>query len=101
MFCPLCGSHIEMEASNFCPYCGQPLDTVWQQKTVAQSTASRETSFDTFCRGGRWRRLRSSCILHEAIVYPCIDLFAVQCNRTDIGSVGRSNGNHAYGSVAR
>lgn len=48
MFCPLCGSHIEMEASNFCPYCGQPLDTVWQQKTVAQSTASRETSFDTF-----------------------------------------------------
>ena len=22
MFCPLCGSHIEMEASNFCPYCG-------------------------------------------------------------------------------
>ena len=43
MFCPLCGSHIEMEASNFCPYCGQPLDTVWQQKTVAQSTA-----FDTF-----------------------------------------------------
>lgn len=101
MFCPLCGSHIEMEASNFCPYCGQPLDTVWQQKNRCAINGIARDLVRYLCRGGRWRRLRSSCILHEAIVYPCIDLFAVQCNRTDIGSVGRSNGNHAYGSVAR
>ena len=98
MFCPLCGSHIEMEASNFCPYCGQPLDTVWQQKTVAQSTASRETSFDTFAVAADGA---DSVAVASSMRQSSIDLFAVQCNRTDIGSVGRSNGNHAYGSVAR
>lgn len=48
MFCPFCGSCIETEDSDFCSYCGRPLDAVRQQKTVAHSAASRETPDDAF-----------------------------------------------------
>ncbi|MDB1496237.1 zinc-ribbon domain-containing protein [Bifidobacterium adolescentis] len=51
MFCPFCGSRIETEDSDFCSYCGHPLDAVGNKRpSHTQQHRERHRTIPSLCR---------------------------------------------------